>query len=147
MANVKYTYGNVAILSGLVDMATGGSAIRVVLCMNSTTCDTERDKLTNDGFSDIDELVASGYTAEGALVANQAVEADTTYHRAEGHFDDVVWSNLAAGARDLAGALVYLDTGDFVDGIPLGFIEFDPEITPDGTDFTLYLDAEGWCQL
>ena len=121
--------------------------IRLRLCMNTTTCDTE-----NDGIEDLADFtlidVCDGANSVDKALASEAVNLDDGNDRAEFDADDVTWTALGVGTRTTAGVLVY----KYVDGtdandLPIAYVEFSGAVTHDGTDFAIQWNAEGILQL
>lgn len=82
------------VLLGELDLGNGADEIKVIL-VTGHTLDIDNDA----SYSDVsgDEVSGTGYTAGGAVLANQAVAQDNTNDRASFDADDVIWSNLDAG--------------------------------------------------
>lgn len=108
--------------------------IRVALMMTNTTVDTENDGIVNlDDFATLDEFDGANYVRKA--LANEAVAKDDGDDRAEFSADNVTWTALGAGTRDIAGVLVYYHNTDDASSVPIAWIEFSA--TPDGNDFTI----------
>ena len=103
MADVIYNSFKQKIMDGSIDLDT--DTIRVALVTSSYTPDQD----THEDYADItNEVVGTGYTAEGAALASVTVTKDNTDN--EGVFDaaDVVWTTSTITAR---GAVIYKDSG------------------------------------
>tara|TARA_R100000808_G_scaffold25092_1_gene61752 strand:- start:4861 stop:5286 length:426 start_codon:yes stop_codon:yes gene_type:complete len=124
-----------------VNLAEAGDDVRAALVMTNTTADTEEETALMNAFTTLDETAGSGYVRKA--LANQAVAIDTTNDRIEFDFDDITWSSLGNGARDLQGMLLLKHVNDDTDSIPIAFIEFSANQSPGGSDFTVSIDAEG----
>jgi hypothetical protein len=121
--------------------------IRVVLCMSNTTCDTENDGIVNlADFTTIDKDDGANFAVKAC--ANQAVNKDDANDRAELDADDITWTALGNGTRQLVGALIkkHVDGTDAND-LAIAWVEFASAQSPGGSDFTVSWDAEGILQL
>jgi hypothetical protein len=120
--------------------------IRIILCMTNTTVDTDND---GDDFvgdvTTLDEMDGANYVRKA--LANKAVITDDANDRAELDADDVVFSSLGAGTRQIQGALAYKHVTNDADSPIVGWIEFPTSVTADGTNFTLQWNAEAIFQL
>lgn len=119
--------------------------IRVALVMSNTTADTEDDKTLMNAFTTLDEMDGAGY-ARGAL-ANEAWAKDVANNRSEFDADDLVFTSVSAGTRQVVGALLYKHVTNDTDSIPLAYINgtgfpFDPG----GGNITFQWNAEGIVQ-
>jgi hypothetical protein len=132
------------ILSGEIDLHTGGNDIRVRLLMTNTTADTDQDGI--DNISDIitlDTCDATGY-ADVALTS-EAVTENTTSNTAVFDAADASFTSLGGDAtRDIQGALVY----KYVDGtdandIPITFVDFTSDIPSTATQVDVPWNAAG----
>ena len=141
MANFAYTEGKNQILNGDIDFANDD--IRVLLVDSSTTCDTEEDVTTLNGFTTLGELSGTGYARK--QLANKAVNKDNTNNRAEFNADDVTWNSINAGTA--AAAIIYKHVTDDSDSIPLFFIDSGFPFVTNGGDFTIQWNSEGIAQL
>lgn len=116
--------------------------IRAVLVMTNTTVDTDNDGITlMNGFTTLDEMDGANYVRKA--LANEAVNKDDPNDRAEFDADNVVWSGLGNGTRQVQGVLIYKHVTNDTDSIPIAFIEFAASQDPGGSDFTVSWDAEG----
>lgn len=139
MASVIYTPAKSKLLSGDLDL--NGHDIRAKLVMTNTTVDTQEDAALFSEFTTIDTFDGSGYSDKA--LANETVTPDTSGNLGKFDADDVTWSALPAGTRNVQGVLIYR----FVDGagndVPICFIEFASVKTPDGSDFVIVWNASG----
>lgn len=149
MATQVYNEYKRALLAGEVDMDTAD--VRVALLMTNTTADTENDGVTRvNGFTTLDEFDGANYSRKA--LANELVRKDDANDRAEFDADDVIWTSLGVGTRDVEGVLVFLHNFDGVatptdaNHLPVAFLDFAANKTPDGSDFTLQWDTEGILQ-
>ena len=145
MASVVYNEFKRGSAAAEIDLDTGGNTIRIALLMTNTTADTENDGITTvDGFTTLDEFDGANYAR--ATLANQAINKDDTNDRAEFDADDVTFSSLGAGTRSVQGILVFKFITDDTDSVPIAFIDFTSDKTPDGSDFTVTWNSEGILQ-
>jgi hypothetical protein len=139
----QYAYGQY--LQGNIDFV--GDDIRMVPLMTNTTVDTERDaKDQVTDFTTLDEADGSGYSSGGAALDNQAVNIDDSNDRAEVDADDETISSFGACTRSIQGLLVIKWVTNLVSSVPLHWLEFASNKTPDGSDFVLVMNAEGFIQ-
>lgn len=139
----QYAYGQY--LTAGVNFVSGD--IRLVPCMTNTTVDTERDaKDQVSDFSTLDEFDGSGYSTGGSALDNQAVNIDDANDRAECDADDETRSSLGAGTRSIDGELVILFAASLAASMPLHWLEYATDKTPDGSDFVVQINAEGYIQ-
>ena len=135
-----------SILNSTIDLDSDD--IRARLCMNTTTCDTEKDAITDIAdFTLVDVADATGY-ADVALTS-EAVAVDDANDRSEFDAADVSFTGLSGDAtRDYQGVLIY----KYVDGtnandIPIAFIDFTADITSAATQVDVPWSSEGILQL
>jgi len=144
MASVVYNEFKRANAAGEIDL--NADDIRIRLCMNTTTCDTENDAMVFlDDFALIDVCDGANYVDKA--LANEAVNKDDANDRAEFDADDVTWTALGVGTRTTVGVLVYKFVATDADHVPICYVEFAGAVTHDGTDFTIQWNAEGILQL
>jgi len=120
--------------------------IRIWPLMTNTTLDTVRDAV--DQFSDVtaDEFDGSNYSSGGLALDSQAVAVDDANDRAEFDAADEVVTALGAGTRSIQGVAVGLFNTNTAGSLPLHWIEFASNKTPDGSDFTFVFNSEGIIQ-
>jgi len=141
MASGIYTSFKTALLSGEVDLASGGDTIKVALLDNS-----HGFTATDDSWSDVsaNELAASGnYSTGGATLAGQAVSEDSTV----GKWDatDTTWSSATFTAYH---AVIYDDTTTSPTADQLiCSIDFGGAETVASGTFTIEWDATGIIRL
>lgn len=139
----QYAYGQY--MTGGVNFVSGD--IRLVPLMTNTTVDTERDaKDQVSDFTTLDEADGSGYTTGGLALDNQAVNVDDANDRAEADADDETITAFGACTRPLQGVLAILYSASLTASMPLHWLEFASNKTPDGSDFVLQINAEGYVQ-
>lgn len=141
MASHFYNKAKQLLANGGIDLDTDD--IRVALCMTNTTADTDNDGDTYvSDLTTLDEFDGANYVRKA--LANEAVNLDDVNDRAEFDADDVTWTALGVGTRNVAGALIYKHVTNDTDSPLIAWIEFSA--TPDGSDFTIQWDAEGILQ-
>lgn len=138
----QYAYGQY--LQAGVDLVNND--IRIVPLMTNTTVDTERDaKDQVSDFTTLDEFDGSGYSTGGQALDNQAVNIDDANDRAEFDADDEA-ATLGAGTRSIQGNLLIKFVTNLNSSLPLHWIEYASNKTPDGSLFTVQFNAEGILQ-
>ena len=142
MATKVFNAGLNLILSG----GLAGADIRALLVMTNTTLDTENDGIAFiSGFGTLDEMNGSGYVRKA--LASEAVAKDDANDRSEFDADDVTWSALGNGTREILGVLLYKHVTNDADSIPIAFIERASSTHPGGDDYTYEWNAEGILQV
>lgn len=124
-----------------------GRDVRAILVMTNTTVDTEVAAGTISYVGDyttLDECDGANYSRQS--LTSEAAAADDANARAEFDADDVTWTSLGASTRDVQGVLLYEHVTNDADSIPLMFIEFSTNYTPDGSNFQVQWDDEGIAQ-
>jgi hypothetical protein len=121
--------------------------IRLWPYMTNTTLDTVRDAV--DTFSDVtlDEFDGTNYSSGGLALDTQTVAVDDANDRAEFDCADEVVSSLGAGTRSMQGVAVGKFNTNTAGSLPLHAIDFATNKTPDGSDFTFAINAEGLMQM
>lgn len=145
MASIVFTNALRALLSGEIDMHTAGDDIRVALLMTNNTAAAEADSDVVSDISTLDECDGANYVRKA--LANEAVAADDANTRGEFDADDVVWSSLGNGTREIEGALLFKFDTDDDSSVPIAWIEFAASVNPGGGDLTIQWNAEGILQL
>lgn len=139
----QYAYGQY--LTAGVNLASDD--IRLVPLMSNTTVDTERDaKDQVSDFTTLDEADGSGYTTGGLALDTQAVNIDDANDRAEFDCDNETISAFGACTRSIIGNLLIKFVTNLNASVPLHWIEYSTAKTPDGSDFTIQINAEGLLQ-
>lgn len=120
--------------------------IRFVLCMTNTDADTLRDAV--DACSDLalDEFDGSGYSSGGIALGSQAVNVDDANDRAEIDAADPTPVAYGSGTREIEGILVISFITNLSASLPAHFLDFAPNKDPDGSDFSIVINAEGFIQ-
>ena len=143
MANFIYTFAKAALLNGDIDFAADD--IRVLLVMTDTTVDTEKDVDDIDEFTTLDEMDGANYVRKA--LANEAVTEDEANDRGEFDADDVTWSALGAGTRNVQAAVVFKHVTDDTDSVPIAYIDTGGfPFAASGADVTIQWNAEGIVQ-
>lgn len=146
MASAIPNSAKVLLMNGGLDLDTDD--IRARLCMNTTTCDTEVDAITDLADYTLIDIADSTSYADVALTA-EAVAVDDANDRAEFDAANVSFTGLGGDAtRDYQGVLLfkYVDGTDAND-IPVAFIDFTADIPLTATQVDIPWDAEGILQL
>jgi len=121
--------------------------IRLVLNMTNTTVDTQRDAIdTVSDFTTLDEADGSGYTSGGVSLITPAVNIDDGNDRAEVDSSDITITSFGVCTRSIQGILVILWNTTLNGSMPLHWLEFPVNKTPDGSNFVLQFNAEGFIQ-
>lgn len=146
MASFVYTNAKRALLAGELDL--NAHDIRAMLVMTNTTADTEKDVTTVDAITTLDEFDGTGYTRQG--LTGKTFVADDANDRGEFTADDIVFTNVSAGTRSIAGLVLYRHITDDTDAVPIAYIDsangIDFPITPNGGDLRFIANAEGLVQ-
>lgn len=133
MATKVYNTGKQEILEGWL---ASGADLRVILCMTNTTADTENDDIVYvDDIATLDEHDGDNY--ERKALASETVTKDDANDRASLGVADLVYSNLGAGARSIAGCIIYRHATDDTDSPVIMWHEFANPLTPDGNTYTI----------
>lgn len=145
MASFVYNEAKRAVAAGELDL--NAHDMRVALLMTNTTADTQNDGIVTVGdLSTLDEMDGTNYSSPGKALANEAVNKDDPNDRAEFDADDVTWTALGNGTRQIAGALLYKFVTNITSSLPVAWIEFSSSTNPGGADFTLQWNSEGILQ-
>lgn len=145
MATHVFNYAKGEILKGNIDL--DGHDIRFMFLMTNTTADTENDAIQFiDDLTTLDEFDGSGYSAGGFALDSEAVAVDDANDRAEFDAADEACGALGAGARSIAGVLIYKFVTNNTDSIPICWNEFASPVTADGSSITVQWNAEGILQ-
>ena len=143
MADFVYTESLADLMSGDIDLDTHD--IRCRLVMTNTTADTDEDAATWAAFSVPDEMDGANYAA--VALTTEAVTADTANDRGKFDADDVTFSSLGVGTRNVLAVVVvkYVDGGNA--DIPIFYIDsgFSPPtgVAANGGDFKVTWHADG----
>lgn len=139
-------------LNAKADIDLDSANVWAALVMTNTTCDTQDSGIEFVGdFSTLDECDGANYVRK--KLANKAVNLDAANARAEFDADDLSWTTLGNGTRQLLGVLLYVDAdddgaaGDDAANTAIAFVEFASTVDPGGGTFSLPWSAEGILQL
>lgn len=145
MASFVYDNAKEQILLGAIDFSSDD--IRIALLMTNTTADTEKDKATVGDFTTVDDFDGSGYTAGGAALVGEAVAEDNPNNRAEFDANNLTFSSLGAGTRDIQGHLIYKFVTNFNSSLPIAWVDTGGyPVTANGGDIVINHNAEGILQ-
>lgn len=144
MASHGFQYANGQILTKQVDFVNDD--IRIVKCMTNTTADTVRDAVDATNDLTLDEFDGSGYSSGGQALDSQAVNIDDPNDRAEFDAADEV-ATLGAGTRSIQGNLLISWITNLAGSLPIFWLEYAANKTPDGSSFTDQFNAEGILQM
>lgn len=140
MASFVYNKAKTKILMGDIHFDTDD--IRVRMAMTNTTCDTEDDTEHLDDFTTEDWMDGANYVEKICteavtenLAGNCAFFDDTTNH---------TWAALGAGARQVAGFVIYMFVTGDADSIPIAWIDTGGfPFSANGGDVTVTWNAAG----
>lgn len=145
MASLVFNNAMLDSWTGDLDLEEGQNDIRVALVMTNTTADTDEESATVDAIGTLDEMDGTNYARK--TLSSQAVAIDTTNDRVEFDFEDLTWTALGNGTREVQGMLILKHVTNDADSVPIAFVEFSSSQNPGGSDFTVTIDAEGALQL
>lgn len=135
IASVTYNSFKKHIMNGGIDLDS--DTIRVALVTDSYTPDQD----THEYFDDVtNEVVGTGYTADGAALANKAVTQDNTNNVGKFDADDTEWTTATVTAR---AAVIYKDTGDPATAPLIRYEDFGEDKSTTGTTFKITWNASG----
>lgn len=121
-----------------IDLSNGGDTIKLALLANTYTPSIDNHEFFDDVSAH--EVSATGYTAGGQTIANQAVSQDNTGDEGVYDGDNVTWANSSITARY---AVLYKDTGTPGTSPLIGYIDFGEDKESEGDNFIVSFDAEG----
>lgn len=125
----------------LSSTGTGGATMKLLLAMTNTTADTDIDSSHVGDLATLDEMDGANYAR--VTLANQTVVEDTTNDLAYFDADDVTFTSLGNGTRQVQGALIFQfitnDAGSFM----FCWVEFASTINPGGSNLTIQWNAGG----
>lgn len=144
MANFAYNVFCFEAMKATVDFDLPDD-FRVLLVMNLTTADTEKDKLTIGGFTTLDLCDGAAYADQS--LASDAVTQDNPNNRAEYDAADITFSTLGAGTSDNVGAVVFKFITSQALSLPLVFIDTGGfPFNGNGQDVTVTWNVQGIIQ-
>lgn len=132
------------LMSALMDLDEAGDDMRAVGCMTNTTADTDIDSDNTSGYT-LDEMDGTNYARK--TMDNQVVNTDDANDRAEWDADDLSYSSLGNGTRQLQGLLIHEHITNDAGSFPLAWVEFSSTINPGGSTLTVQWNAEGIVQI
>lgn len=146
MANFTYNKNKARLLKGDIDFDTAD--VRALLVMTNTTADTEDDAATIAGFTTLDEMDGANYTSGGIALTGEAVVEDFTNNRAYFDANDISWTALGAGTRQVQALIVYLWQGTLGTSWPHTFMDTGGfPFTASGANVNVTWNAAGIYQL
>lgn len=104
-------------MSGLLDVIEAGLDIRTILVMTNTDADTNRAAATIGAFVTLDEMDGANYARQ--TTDNQTRTLVPANNRTEFNHDVLVFSNLGAGTRQVAGMIYYHHVTNDGNSVPL----------------------------
>lgn len=139
--------GALGILNQTIDWENDDIYLRLV--MSNTTVDTDDDGDDNidflSNFATIDTFdgtVDGGAYADVQLTSCSVVK-DAANFRVNLTAANVLFANVAAGTRNVVGALIYKKVTNDADSIPIAFVQYNVAKTPNGGDFPVNFPAGG----
>ena len=135
MASIIYNSFKKKIQDGSIDLDT--DTIKVALVSSSYTPSQDNDDFFNDVTN---EVVATGYTAGGATLANKSVTQDNTNDRGVFDADDASWAASSITAR---GAVIYKSSGVSSTSPLIAYIDFGGNQTTVAQTFYLQWATTG----
>ena len=120
------------LLNGTIDLDSND--MRVRLAMTNTTYDTETDSIAFIVDFTTDDIHDGANYVDKAL-ASETVTKNDTSDRGDFSANNLTWTALGAGTRNIAGALLYKFVTNDSDSIPVAWIEFSA--ASDGNDFVV----------
>lgn len=123
-----------------------GWDVRVILVMTNTTADTEVDAEFVGSITTLDEMDGANYTRQ--QIATETVNENLASNRAEFDGGDTVFTNLGAGTRAVAGAILYRHVTNDADSPLLQYVNTGGfPYTANGATLTITWNAAGILQL
>jgi len=142
--SIVYTNAKRALLAGELNLATND--IRVALVMTNTTADTDQDAALMNAITTLDEMDGAGYARQA--LTGEAVAADDPNNRGEFDANNLTFSAVSAGTRQVAGMVVYKHVTNDTDSIPIAYIDSGGfPFTANGGDIVVAWNVEGILQL
>ncbi|MBL4871768.1 MAG: hypothetical protein JKX72_12550 [Robiginitomaculum sp.] len=93
-------------------------------------------------FTDLDEMDGANYARK--TFASQTLTKDAPNNRSEFDADDITYTALGAGTRQVAGALIYLHVTNDADSPAIAYIDDGGfPIIANGGDVTIQWNGEG----
>ncbi len=133
------------IMNGVYNLANGGDSVKCTLHTGYTpNIDAAHSVWADTGVSSTEYVSASGYTAGGKTLANQATAQDDTNDRGSFDADNITWSSLGAlTPATPSDMIMWDDTPSSPQADPLmSYWELGTTAT-NGGDYTLQFGANG----
>jgi len=143
MANFAYTKVTNKLATAALNMSTAD--IRALAVMTNTTADTEKDVNFIADFTTLDEFNGANYAR--TTFATQTVTQDNANDRTELDTEDIAYTALGAGTRQMAGHVIYVHVTNDSDSYPIAFIDDNMPFTAQGTNVTFVVNTEGLIQI
>ncbi len=135
MASVIYNSYKDAVIEGRILYLA--EDMKVALVTSTYTVDIDAHTM----FSDItNEVVGTGYVADGDPLASKTSTQDNTLDRGVMDAADNTWSSSTITAR---AAIIYQDTGTPSTSELVAYVDFGSDKSSSGTDFTIQWHADG----
>ena len=128
-----YTCVEDALLSGELDLASGGDSL-IALLMDNHTPDTANDDAYSD-FSADEYATGSGYTQKNKGITGQSVS------NGDVDCDDITWSSLGPLSPATPSHCIIIDD-THTDDMPIVVIELGTTAT-NGQDYTIQINGSG----
>jgi len=135
MASGIYNYFKTNIMAALFNLSNGGDSIKCALLDSSHAFTPEDDAWTDVSAN---EISGTGYTAGGAVLANQALTIDDANDRGVWDADDPVWTT---STFTVAHVVIYDDT-HATDGL-ICSVDLGGDLAVVAGTFTLQFDSVG----
>lgn len=130
--------------SGALDLQTAD--LRVRLVMTDTTADTDSNAATLSAITTLDTMDGANYADQGLV--GVAFTPDPANNRSELDADDIVFTNLGPGTRQVAGWILYAFGTNDADSQPIAFYDGGGfPFAATGSDVTLQFDPQGLLQI
>ena len=159
MASQVFEVWKAGILDGSIDSVTvsANTLLRLMLLSTNTTADTDNNGITTiAGFGTLyqfDVTINSAVFADNENSDNhlKTVTCSVTdsalvkYLTASG---TITWTAVAAGTRDIQGALLFKHTNDSSsdttppEGVPVAWFEFGSAVTPNGGNISVTFSSD-----
>jgi len=123
------------VLSGAINFATDDIYLALVTSTYTPDYDAHEyfDDLTN-------EVVGTGYTADGKQLTDQSVTQDNDGNQGVFDAEIVVWANSEITAR---AAILYMNSGDPATSPLIRYYDFGSDLVTDGGAFCVNWPAAG----
>lgn len=115
------------------------ATVKALLCMTNTTVDTEDDAVDDiTDFTTLDEADGASYVRQ-TLAGKTTTKQDAT-DNVKLSCDDITFTTLGDGTRDIAGVLIVLDDAGTLR--PLSWHEFGVARVADGSNFLVEIRSD-----